>query len=144
MSVKFYELGQIKEENIQFVVMQAQYKGQWIFAKHKLRTTWEIPGGHIEQGETPMEAAKRELVEETGSIDFNEPVPLFVYGYTQEDVTTYGMMFYVEVKSLGELKHEIKELVLRDTLPEQLTYTHIQPFIFEKTIEILRAKHVIG
>ncbi|OME92262.1 MULTISPECIES: NUDIX domain-containing protein [Paenibacillus] len=29
---------------------------------------WDIPGGHIEPGETPMEAMKRELYEETGAL----------------------------------------------------------------------------
>lgn len=29
---------------------------------------WDIPGGHIEPGETPMEAMRRELYEETGAL----------------------------------------------------------------------------
>lgn len=31
---------------------------------------WELPKGHIEQGETELEAAKRETIEETGIKDF--------------------------------------------------------------------------
>ena len=53
----------------------AMHKGKWVFCKHKHRTTWEHPSGWIESGETPLEAAKRELFEETGSIKFDiEPL----------------------------------------------------------------------
>ncbi|RPF47670.1 NUDIX domain-containing protein [Hydrogenoanaerobacterium saccharovorans] len=37
------------------------YNGKWIFCMHKDRITWEHPSGHIESGETLLEAAKREL-----------------------------------------------------------------------------------
>ena len=49
----------------------AMHKGKWVFCKHKHRTTWEHPSGWIEAGESPLEAAKRELFEETGSIKFD-------------------------------------------------------------------------
>lgn len=52
------------------VDIMALYKGKWIFCKHKKRDTWENPGGHIEAGGTPPEAAKRELYEETGAVSF--------------------------------------------------------------------------
>jgi len=40
---------------------------KYIMVKHNERQ-WEFPGGHIEGKETPLEAAKRELKEETGLI----------------------------------------------------------------------------
>ena len=33
---------------------------------HKRRNGWEMPGGHVEEGETSAEAAAREFMEEAG------------------------------------------------------------------------------
>ena len=38
--------------------------------------TWATPGGHIEPGETPEQAVRRELLEETG-LRIDEPIALF-------------------------------------------------------------------
>jgi len=54
-----------KATNIGHVVILALYKDQWLFTVHKKRGV-EWPGGKVEQGETPLEAALRELFEETG------------------------------------------------------------------------------
>lgn len=57
--VKFYE--NTEDERIKFAVIFAKTQNKYIFCKHKDRDTWEIPGGHRENGENIMDAAKREL-----------------------------------------------------------------------------------
>jgi 8-oxo-dGTP diphosphatase len=49
-----------------------------------LAATWEFPGGKIEDGETPAEAARRELTEETALVAAElEPLVVLVHDYAQ-------------------------------------------------------------
>ncbi|MDG5787815.1 nucleoside triphosphatase YtkD [Evansella sp. AB-P1] len=45
----------------------SQYLGNWLLTIHPSRGL-EFPGGKVEEGEAPSEAAKREVFEETGGI----------------------------------------------------------------------------
>lgn len=78
LEVKFYE--QVDDALLKFAVILSRTQGKWVFCKHRERTTYEIPGGHREPGETIRETAERELREETGAVEFDmkqvECIPL--------------------------------------------------------------------
>ncbi len=48
------------------VAVFARHAGRVLLIKHTRLATWLPPGGEIESGERPLEAARRELREETG------------------------------------------------------------------------------
>ena len=116
------------ESRLVYAVIAARYKGQWIFCRHRARDTWEIPGGHIEPGETPEAAARRELWEETGGRA--SALTLVAY-YKVEDS---GALFYADVDALEPLPagSEMAEVTLGDLLPDDLTYPDIQPALFRR------------
>ena len=69
MISKTYPLGSF--ERYKYVVIMSDMDGGFLLSRHKQRTTWEFQGGHIEPGETPMQAARRELFEESGATAFD-------------------------------------------------------------------------
>jgi 8-oxo-dGTP diphosphatase len=130
MKVSFHEIGSIDESLLGFVVIRANYKDKWLFVRHKERETWEMPGGHIEDGESINEAARRELYEETGAVEF-EMEAVCDYSVTKEEGTTYGRAFNSNIIELGKLPEmEIGEIRLFDDIPEKLTYPYILNELF--------------
>ena len=123
MISKTYPLGSF--ERYPYVVILSRMEGKFLLSRHKQRTTWEFQGGHIEQGETPLQAAKRELFEESGAAAFE---PLCDYWAGSEDGKSgaCGVVFTAEIQKLGPLpESEMAETRLFESLPEQMTYPAI-------------------
>ncbi|MFA9388777.1 MAG: NUDIX domain-containing protein [Prolixibacteraceae bacterium] len=133
MKIEFYSTEEQRNAQLKYVIICSRYRfDEWIFVRHKERITWEIPAGHIETGENPDDAAKRELFEETGAVDFIIS-PVTDYSVTQNYTTTFGRIYLAEVKQLNELPaFEIQEICMAQKLPDQLTYPQIQTRILAK------------
>lgn len=130
MSVSFYEA--VEDSLLKFAVIVAKTNGKWVFCKHKSRDTLEIPGGHREPNENIIDTAKRELIEETGAIDFDLK-PICVYSVIEKDnfdgEETFGLLCYADIKSFGEINSEIERIIITDELPTNWTYPTIQPYL---------------
>ncbi|MGN0973598.1 MAG: NUDIX domain-containing protein [Bacilli bacterium] len=125
--VKLFDLGTVDEKEYTRVVCVSKYKGKYVFCYNKKRQGWEIPGGHIEEGESWQEAAKREMYEETGATKI-EVTPIAVY-----KISTYGLLCYCEILEMSELpkEYEMEKILLSDKLPENLTYPDSFKLYFE-------------
>lgn len=129
--VRFYE--NIDDLLLKFAVIITKSAGKWAICKHKERTTYEVPGGHRESGESIEDTAKRELYEETGALEYTL-TPVCVYSVQKDSgQETFGMLYYAEVTSFeSELHSEIEKIVLLSDLPENWTYPDIQPKLIEE------------
>ncbi len=136
--VNFYDPLFVPDSKLTYSVISAKFEEKWIFVRHNKRSTWEIAGGHIEEGETSFEAAGRELMEETGAIKFNL-VCIATYSVTIEGETGWGRLYFAKVSEIGPIPDisEIAEMKLLDHLPENLTHPDIQPHLFKRTVEYL-------
>jgi 8-oxo-dGTP diphosphatase len=134
-SIRFFLPVNYKEVNYTFSIIVTKYGDQWIWVKHKDRTTWELPAGHLEHGETALQAAHRELFEETGALEYKIQ-SITAYEGIMNGSPVFGHIFLAVVAKLGPLPNfEIKEIAFFDDLPEQLTYPAIQTLFFSYVLD---------
>jgi len=121
-----------------YSVISARFKDKWLFVRHHKRSTFEIAGGHIEEGESAYEAASRELEEETGATRFNSTC-ISTYSVNKDGETGWGRLYFAEVLEMGPIPDisEIQEVVLLDSIPDHPTHPDIQPHLFRRTLEYL-------
>ncbi len=131
--VKFYDPSYVPESGLIYSVIAARCGDGWIYVRHRDRNTWEIPGGHIEENETPDQAASRELMEETGACEFSIDC-IATYSVYQDGTTGYGRLYLADVQRIGPVPDlsEIAEVKIMEGLPSNLTYPYIQTRLFEK------------
>lgn len=136
VEVKFYE--DVDDSLLKFAVIIAKTNGKWVFCKHRDRDTYEVPGGHREDGEEILVTAKRELKEETGAVVFDiKPICVYsVKGKTRVNENlgdeTFGMLYFADIVSFEALHSEIEKILITDELVDNWTYPLIQPKLIEE------------
>lgn len=139
MISRVYAVGELK--TYKYVVVLSTYGGKLMLSRHKARTTWETQGGHVEPGETPMQAARRELYEESGAIRYTIRELCDYWAgdeCTGEGAT--GRVFHAKIHELGTLpESEMAEVRLFDSLPENLTYPAITPELYACLMEDIKS-----
>lgn len=120
-----------------YVVVLSRMDGQWLLSRHRDRSTWESQGGHIEPGETPMQAARRELWEESGAVDF-DLTPICDYWSGSRTGSDVGVVFLAQIRALGPMpESEMAETRLFEVMPDSLTYPWITPVLLPEVEKYL-------
>ena len=111
---------------------------------HSGHRSWETQGGHIEKNETPEQAARRELYEESGVKDA-ELIPVCDYFAFDSEGSSNGRVYAAVIHEMGELPpHEMSEIKMFDTLPDHLTYPFVTPVLFAEAQRKIAGTMVSG
>lgn len=133
MDVLIFRPEDVADDQLRFAVIATRLQDRWVFCRHQARDTWEIPGGHRENGEAIDDTARRELYEETG-IREAALRRIAAYGVKRGETLTCGMLYLAVAEQTGPLPAgtEIAEAQLFETLPDHLTYPAIQPTLYKE------------
>ncbi|WP_243385970.1 RNA deprotection pyrophosphohydrolase [Bacillus kexueae] len=118
-------------KNPKHVWVICMYQKKWLLTSHKDRGL-EFPGGKVEKGETPEEAAKREVFEETGGIVRNVQY-LGQYKVLGKEKTIVKNIYFSQVEEMVKKKHylETNGPVLLADFPDQIDQDNRFSFIMK-------------
>ena len=124
---------------VTYVVIAVRYGGGWLFVRHRKRGGYELAAGHPDKGEDSVEAAVRELMEETGALDFTME-PVTYYYVDNGSGRKYGRLFLAYVDTLGEIidKNEIEGVRVFSRLPRRLSLSEVMTFLHRTAAGYIR------
>ncbi|MCL2199471.1 MAG: NUDIX domain-containing protein [Defluviitaleaceae bacterium] len=126
--VRTVPLGKLKA--YKYTVIFARYRDKWLYCRHKERDVYETAGGRVEDGESMLEAAKREFFEETGAVKFDIRAA-FDYSVHLPNVYANGQVFLAHVHELGDMPDfEMGEVALFDAMPNKMRFPKILPVLY--------------
>jgi 8-oxo-dGTP diphosphatase len=136
-SIRFFDPASEFQPIYTYAIIVSRYRGKFVWVRHRDRLTWELPAGHLEPGESPDQAAHRELFEETGALEYLLCRIVAYEGIYLGD-PVFGMLFLAELSELGPLPDfDIGEIGFYDGMPDKLTYPDIQPLFFSYIKQII-------
>lgn len=103
------------------------FDGDKILVIQQVKGHWGFPKGHVEEGETEVETAIREIKEETNlDVEIDE-THRYVEHYSPEEGIEKDVVFFIAKKTGGEVKvqeEEVKETqwLLPNEAMDRLTY----------------------
>lgn len=136
-NINFFSIDSTKDI-FNYVVIVTRHNNQWVWVRKHNVLTWEVPGGHVEKGETPEEAAQRELWEETGAQNYSL-TPVCDFTINSNGKQSYNRLFYAQVDEFDTLPNfEIQEVKFANSIPNKLTHGTIQPILMQRVIDLMQ------
>jgi len=120
-----------------------RYGSQWLLTNHSTRGL-EFPGGKVEEGETPEEAAAREVSEETGGTIKNLTY-IGQYKVAGREKEIIKNIYFATIDEIIPHRHylETKGPVLRDELPGNIKHNSQFSFIMKDNVLQYVMKHLV-
>lgn len=112
----------MKIETSYGIIPLSKRSGDWevLLIKHRSGGYWGFPKGHQETGESPLETAERELLEETGltvvKLLFNQPLSER-YHFTVKGTLIEKSVHYFIEEVTGEVSLQTVEVLEANWLP---------------------------